>query len=337
VTQTRSQLVLAVLTFCAFSAGIAATPPDGQAQVPLLPVVGTTGGTFRSAVDLVTLNVTVTDARNRHVGGLGRDDFRVLEDGSPQDLTFFAAANVPLDVALLVDTSSSMRDKLPVVQKAAEGFIKTLRPGDRAAVMAFSNQLRVIQAFTGDTAALESAVHSISARGGTALYTSIYIALDHFTRNAEHPTEVRRPAIVVLTDGEDTSSLVQFDDLLERARRSGVAIYPISIIGEWESKQLQENGDRRFMGQSDYSLKTLALETGARAFFPSQMAELNGVYQSVSEELSQQYALGYVPKVERKDGSYRHLVVRVVSRPDARSRTRTGYYSAGPVQAANTR
>ncbi len=114
-------------------------------------------------------------------------------------------------------------------------------------------------------------------------------------------------------------------------------VYPISIMGQYDIAGLSEAGDRRFSGLSDFSLKTLARETGARAFFPTQLADLAGVYRSVAEELAMQYAIGYVPKVEHRDGSYRRLSVRILSRPEARPRTRAGYYSAGPLHAAIVR
>jgi len=335
VTSLRTGIALGWLAV-ATAATLVAQGQDGR-----LPLLETTAGTFKSTVDLVTLNVTVTDHRNRPVSGLALEDFQVMEDGVTQDVSFFAANDVPLDVALLVDCSSSMLDKLSLVQQAADGFINTLRPIDRAAVMTFSTQLRVTQPFTSDQAALKAAIHALAPKGSTALYTALYVALDRFEKaraegRADAQATVRRPAIIVLTDGEDTASLIQFDDLLERARRVGVAIYPISIVGEYEA-MIKSAAGRRVYSQPDYALKTLARETGAQAFFPTLLTDLDGVYQLVAKELSEQYALGYVPKVERKDGSFRRLVVQILNRGDARPRTRTGYYAGGSVRAANAR
>lgn len=332
VTNLRRGVVLGWLAASAFGVALLAQSPD----VGLLPPGATTVSTYRSTVDLVTLNVTVTDRRNKPVPGLGRDDFRVLEDGVAQDVSFFASSDVPIDVALLLDASSSMHDKIQEVQQAAEGFINTLRPIDRGVVMTFANAVRVAQDFTDDKTALRTAVRAVVPKGSTALYTALYVALDRFAKAKQEealsaqPT-VRRPAIIVLTDGEDTASLIQFDDMLDRARRAGVAIYPISITGDSEAAQA---GERRFYGQPDYALRTLARETGAQAFFPTQLSDLNGVYQAVAQELSEQYALGYVPKIDRKDGSFRRLVVQILNRGDAHPRTRTGYFAAGPTRAA---
>jgi Ca-activated chloride channel homolog len=312
---------------------LAAAPAVAQSigtigTVPSLSTDGDPHVTFRSSVDLVTLNVTVTDGKDNHLPGLGQHDFQVLEDGVPQALRFFAATNVPLDVALLIDASSSMREKLPLVQQAADRFLKTLRPGDRAQVVAFNSQTRILQALTSDAARLHDAVRQTVARGGTALYTAVYITLDQFMRARSASADLRRPAIVLLTDGQDTSSLIQFDDVLDRARRAGVAIYTIAILSPTEAKTAVElEGGRRFLSDSEYALKTLAKETGGRSFFPLQLSELDAVYGSVASELATQYALGYMPPGRPTDGAFHRVLVRVLSRPDAKLRTRTGYYA----------
>lgn len=302
-----------------------------------VPASETTARTFRSAVDLVTLNVTVTDVRNRYVAGLAQDDFLVLEDGVRQPLTFFAAKEVPLDVTLLLDTSSSMRDKMPVVRKAAEGFIRCLGPSDRASVVGFTTRTVVLQATTNDQTALVNAVNRTRADGNTALYVALYVALDEITRAGQPTAEVRRHAIIVLTDGEDTASSIRFDDLLDRARRAGIAIYPIAIVDEYVAQPGMLNDNRRFVFGAEQQLNSLARETGARAFHPAQLTDLNGVYRSVAEELSMQYALGYLAKPGPADGGFRHLLVRMPAHPELKSRTRTGYYAAGPERAANVR
>jgi VWFA-related protein len=302
---------------------------SAQSTVPTLPPSTVEDGhtTFKASVDLVTLNVAVTDGQDRHLPNLEARDFQVFEDGVPQQLTFYAASQVPLDVALLIDTSSSMREKLDLVRQAAERLVETLKPGDRAEVVGFNSQTKILQPFTEDRRAVQEALTRTVARGGTALYTALYVTLDQFMRSA-HTSDVRRPAIVLLTDGMDTASLIQFDDVLERARRAGVAIYSISVLDPDEAKFLQAAGKRRFGTESDFGLKTLAQETGARAFFPLQLADLNGVYASVASELSTQYAIGYAPRAARDDGAFHRILVRVPSHPEARARTRTGYYSA---------
>jgi Ca-activated chloride channel family protein len=322
-------LVVAVLLLAASAVGAQTLPPPEGT-----PPVADPHVTFRSGVDLVTLNVTVTDDHDRQVPGLAQQDFQVVEDGVPQKVTFFAASEVPLDVAVLIDTSASMREKLALVQLAASRFLKTFRPGDRAELVGFNSQTRVLAPFSADVTRVEAAVKQTVARGATALYTAVYVTLDQFMHARTEDGALRRPAIVLLTDGDDTASLIQFDDVLERARRAGVAIYTISILSPGETQDAQENaGGRRFLTESEYALKTLAKETGGRAFFPLRLSDLDGVYGTVATELSTQYAIGYVPAASRTDGAFHRVLVRVLSRPDARSRTRTGYYS--PRMAAS--
>lgn len=304
-------------------------PTDAQNPASAIP----TGTTFRASTELVALNVTVTDGHQQYLTGLSKDDFAVFEDGVPQEVSFFATTSVPLDLTIMIDTSASMTDKIAFVHEAATNFVRTLRPGDRAEILGFSDRAQVLAPFTGDIPALEAAIDATSAHGSTALYTTLYIAIQDLARLAKQQTDVRRQAIVVLTDGEDTSSLLSFEDLMDRAKRSGVAVYAISIISPYDTKKLDVSGSHRYNDESDFALKSLAQETGARSFFPMELKDLNGVYQQIAQELSSQYSIGYIPKA-RGDGGFHRLFVRVLHHPDARSRTRSGYYSSRPVHVS---
>jgi VWFA-related protein len=280
---------------------------------------------FRSGTQLVSLSVTATDPNRQPVQGLRAEDFVVLEDGVEQPLEFFESAEIPLDLILLVDASSSMTDKMDVVHEAAIGFVKTLRPGDRGALVAFADGVHVIQPLTSDGAALEQAIRRTTARGATALHNALYISLKQFGRGARQRGDLRRQAIAVLSDGEDTSSLVSFDDVLALARKSGVSIYPIALQAKGAAARLAASGQRRYFSEAEYSMRTLAQETGAQAFFPLQIFELKSIYATIAQELSSQYSLAYAPIDGRFDGRFRKITVRVPSRPEIRLRTRTGY------------
>lgn len=284
---------------------------------------------FRAQTELVTLSVAVTDAQDRQVTGLGPSDFVVLENGRPQSIRFFAAAEVPLDVVLLIDTSSSMADKLEPSRGAARRFLDSLRELDRAALVEFNTQVRILQPFTSDPALVEQALAATRARGSTALYTGIYVALDHFTRLERESGEVRRSAIVVLSDGQDTASLIGEDDVTERARRAGVPLYFVSLLSGEQERQVADEGGRRRSTPHDFVLNALARETGGRAFFPTRLEELEGVYEAVARELSLQYTLAYAPETSPPDGSFRRVLVRLPGHPGARPRTRAGYYAPG--------
>jgi Ca-activated chloride channel homolog len=289
---------------------------------------------FRSGSALVALNVTVQDPSARYVAGLRPTDFAVYEDGVKQDVRFFESTAVPVDLIVLIDTSSSMSDKIDIVHEAASGFLQTLRAGDRGAVVAFADTVNVLQPLTADRALLQQAVRATVAHGSTALNNAVYVSLKQFGRTARQDGDPRRQAIVVLSDGDDTSSLVNFDDVLGLARRMGVNIYTVALQSKTAAQTMAALGGRRYFSESDYSMKTLARETGAQAFFPAP-TELKAVYGSIAAELANQYSIGYAPANARADGRFRRVVVQVVARPELRPRTRMGYTADGLAIAAH--
>ena len=165
------------------------------------------------------------------------------------------------------------------------------------------------------------------ARGGTALYNGLYMTLKEMVKQRRLNGDIRRQAIAVLSDGEDTASLVGFEDVMDAAKESGIAIYTITLKSGYMVRAAANSGSRYF-SQSEFGMKALAQETGARAFFPSGIAELAGVYGTIAEELATQYALGCTSKDPKRDGAFRRVVVRVADHPGARTRTRSGYQSA---------
>jgi Ca-activated chloride channel family protein len=309
------RLTLVTISFAtALSASSVAQQPTEQAPV------------FRTGTNMVALNVTVLDSKKQYVSGLTQQDFAVYEDGVQQQLRFFESRQVPMDLILLIDTSSSMRDKMNVVHDAAVGFLKSMKDNDRGAVVAFNDKVEVVQGLTSDSAALEEAIRGTTAKGSTSLHNAIYIALKQFGRSAAGDTEVRRQAIAVLSDGEDTSSLISFDDVMTLARKTGVGIYTIGLHSRYASTSRNPPPvSPRYFSTADFSLKSLAQETGAQAFFPLEVSELKGIYASIVQELASQYALAYSPANPRSDGRYRRIVVRVAARPELRLRTRSGY------------
>jgi Ca-activated chloride channel family protein len=324
------------VTAALVAAAVAVTIAPALAQAPTAAAPQTSQASqspvFRSGSALVALNVSVQDGGAKYVSGLQPADFAVYEDGVKQDVRFFESSAVPVDLIVLIDGSSSMSDKIQIVYDAAGGFLKTLRPGDRGAVVSFADTVNVLQPLTSDLPLLDKAVHSVVAHGSTALNNAIYVSLKQFGQTARPDSEPRRQAIVVLSDGEDTSSLVTFDDVLAVARRMGVNIYTVGLQSKYTATQAAQSGARRYFSESDYAMKTLARETGAQAFFPSP-AELKGVYGSIASELANQYSIGYVPANGRTDGRFRRVIVQVVSRPELRPRTRMGYTADGAAAA----
>ena len=314
-------IALAALTLVWTPATPAATPvrPDAQsaAQPPAPPA-------FKAGVELVSLNVTVTDREARYITDLEQDNFNVFEDGVKQDVTYFNKTHLPIALALLVDTSASMDSKLPTAQEAAVGFVRKLRPQDLAEVVDFDNKVTILQTFTASQAELEQAIRRTSAGGSTALYNAVYIALKDLKKVvAKNVDEIRRQAIIVLSDGEDPSSLLPFEEVLDLAKRSEVAIYTIGI----RDAASVASGSKGFK-EAEFVLRQLAQETGGRAFFPMQITDLTGIYGQISEELSSQYTVGYSSRNQKRDGAWRRIVVRT-TRPGLTTRTKQGYF--GPT------
>ena len=277
---------------------------------------------FRAGVELVSLNVTVLDTANHYITDLSQDDFTVFEDGTKQDVTFFNKTNLPIALALLLDTSASMENKLQTAQDAATGFAKRLRRQDMAEVIDFDSRVTVLQNFTNNAADLEAAIRKTSAGGSTSLYNAVYIALKDLKKVvAKNADEIRRQAIVLLSDGEDTSSLLPFEEVLDLSKRSETAIYTIGL----RAQEGPATGTKGFK-EAEFVLRQLAQETGGRAFFPLQVVELTGIYGQISDELSSQYTIGYTSKNPRRDGAWRRIVVRV-NRPSTSARTKTGYFA----------
>ena len=286
-----------------------AQPPDAPAQPP----------SFRAGVDVVSLNVTVTDRGGRFVTDLDRAHFAVYEDGVRQEINFFTKTQLPIALALLIDTSASMDEKMATAQEAAIGFAQRLRPEDLAEIVDFDSRVNILQPFTNDVEQLERAIQRTAAGGSTSLYNAIYIALRELARAPLRQADLRREAIIVLSDGEDTSSLVSFEEVLELAKRSNTAIFSIGL-------QSDESRSRTGFREADFVLRQLAQETGGRAFFPERIEQLPEIYRRISDELSSQYSVGYISANPLRNGQWRRVIVRV-DRQAVSARTKQGYYA----------
>jgi Ca-activated chloride channel family protein len=273
---------------------------------------------FEAGIEVINLNVSITDARGQYVSGLTREDFAVFEDGIKQDLSIFAHENLPISMVLMVDTSASMDVKLAMARTAGKRFVRTLRPQDLAQVMQFNDRATVLQDFTADH--LEEAFDRTEASGPTALHNALYVALKDLARQ-KSGRELRRRALVLLSDGEDTASLVSDDQVLELARKTEINIYAISLRARTASDR-----NRLKFSQAAHLLTALTQDTGGQAHFPNSLSELEAVYDRIAEELRTQYSLGFVSSNKRSDGKWRRIVVRVPAREDLKVRHKLGYY-----------
>jgi len=273
---------------------------------------------FRTGVDVVSLNVTVTDARNTFITNLDQNEFSVYEDGIQQEITFFSRSSLPIALSLLMDTSASMDERMSTAQEAAIGFSRRLNPQDLAEIIDFDSRVEVLIQFTSDKERLEEAIRLTSAGGSTSLYNALYISLKGLEKTPLQTTELHRQAIVVLSDGEDTSSLITFDEVLELAKRSETAIYTIGL----KAKDDHRSGFR----ESDFVLRQLAYETGGQSFFPDDVNDLGAIYTQISDELSSQYSLGYISANPLRNGQWRDTIVQT-TREEVIARTKRGYYA----------
>lgn len=311
----RAPALTALVVACTAGLLLAQQPPPQQAPPQQPPKL-------RSGVELVSLNVSVT-ANGKYVTDLEQPEFEVFEDGAKQNVTFFSRKQQPVALAILLDTSNSMEDKIKTAQEAAVGFAKRLTSDDLAQVIDFNSQVRIIQGFTNDAGALERAIRGTSPEGSTALYNAIYISLKELKKiRPETEDEIRRQAIVVLSDGDDTSSLVPYEEVLDLAKRSETAIYTIGI------RQGVVQSGRATFKEAEFVLKQLANETGGRAFFPTHVSELSKIYEQISQELATMYSLAYTSRNPLRNGAWRRIAVRI-ARPSHVARTRQGYY--GPT------
>lgn len=283
---------------------------------------------FGSDVDVVNLSVSVADTGRRYVTDLQKHEFTVLEDGIPQQLAVFSQQQAPVSVSILIDCSQSMQASMAMVQGAALRLVQTLRPVDSAQIVRFNQRHVVVQDYTSNQELLETGIRSIRPEGGTGLYNAVYLSLRELSRQTAEG-EMRKRAVVLLSDGADTTSLLNDDQVLDAARRAEVTVYAVGlgIATSVGSSALNENSRAR------HFLTALTGETGGQPFFPRRLAELDGVYDRIARELSTQYSLGYVSSNGLRDGKWRKVVVHS-GRGGLVLRHRAGYFAArAPVRS----
>jgi len=279
---------------------------------------------FKAGVDLVALTVTVTDSRHQIVSQLSERDFRVVEDGVEQKVLFFARERVPLDLAILIDTSGSMGSTLPIAQQAAIGLAGTAEAGDRVMVVGIHDRADILAPLSDDLAATMDAIRRTRAQGNTALYTGLYVALNEMVKCRQDMPDVRRQAVAVLSDGRDTASLVSYDHLMDLLHESGIAVYTIALASSSDNVAWGPKPVFSTMPTALFVMRSFADETGGRAFVARRPSELPGIYSGIAAELAEQYVLGYISTNRRQDSTYRRVDVRL-NQPALVARTRTGY------------
>jgi Ca-activated chloride channel homolog len=296
------------------------TSASGDAPKPADPAAAgdQAAATIKVTTNEVNLVFTVTDKHGKRVTDLKQNDFRVVDDNKPPEeiRSFHSDTNLPLQVALLIDASNSVRDRFKFEQESAIEFLnQTVRPRyDHAFVVGFDATPEVTQDFTDNTEALAHGVRELRPGGGTALYDAVYFACRDKLLNAPKDTPVRR-AVILLSDGEDNLSHVTREEAIEMAQRAEAVIYTIST---------NVSGTK---GAGDKVLERIADATGGRAFFPFQIRDVANAFAEIQDELRSQYAISYKPADFKPDGHYRTIEIVANDRKNLRVRSRRGWYA----------
>lgn len=329
----KKSLSLALL-MCSFGVrllGQAAKAPDSSNAAPQAKQngVGEKTGTTPAVTEskpiqvqtnLVNVLFTVTDKKDRMVLDLEKNDFRVLEDKQPQAVRFFSReSDLPLRIALLIDTSNSIRARLRFEQEAAIDFLNaTLRPGkDQAFLVGFDVEPQLVQDYTDDIDKLGDAARQLQAGGGTALYDAIYFSCKEKMIYFPPPEPYLRRVMIVISDGLDNQSQHSRDEALAMAQRAEVTIFAIST----NRSGITERGDK--------VLKRLAELTGGRSFFPFEASDLAENFQEIARELRSQYSLAYVSSNAAHDGAFRRITIDALDK-DLHVRAKAGYFAPSP-------
>jgi Ca-activated chloride channel homolog len=273
----------------------------------------------RIILDVTRVNIlfTVTDKKGRFVTDLGKDNFEVIENKKQQTIQQFTAeSDLPLRLAVLVDTSNSIREQFRFEQQAAIRFIQSVvRPRqDRLMLVSFDSAAELVSDLTDDLKKLEEGVKSMRPGGGTSFYDAIYFACKEKLM-MDQPRDKFRRAMIVISDGQDTESRVSRDQALEMAQKADVVIYAIS------TNITRDDSD------GDKVLRYLAEETGGQAFFPFKIEDLDQSFENIANELRHQYNIFYRPEPLKADGLYHPVTVKTKGRKDLVIRARKGYYA----------
>jgi len=297
---------------------------------------------IRLEAPLVNLLLSVTDAAGKVLDGLTASDFVVLEDGVPQQIRHFALETTPFNLVLLLDVSGSMRGQFETIRQAARRFLDVMRPEDKVALLLFARDVEVVAPLTHDRAQIARALETVVPPLGS---TAVYDAIGYALAEVLGPVRGQRNALVVLTDGRDSSlayrgtplwtdplrrpgSFLRFEDLILGVVQSDALLYPIMIENEAElAAALNESGREQVRAGTrlaEEQLGRLADLSGGRFYRIRDLAQLDGVYEQIAADLRTIYSLAYTPMRAERDGRWRHIEVRVL-RPGARVRTRPGY------------
>jgi Ca-activated chloride channel family protein len=310
------KMLYPVVALLSMSLALNSQPKNGKADKNAPP---DSQDKNRITLDVSRVNMlfTVSDKKGRFITDLSKDDFDVFESKKPQDIIEFSAeSDLPLRLAILIDTSNSIRERFRFQQEAAIAFIDgTVRPRqDKALVVSFDTAAELVTDLTDEVPALEKAIQGLRPGGGTSMYDAVFFACRDKLMQ-DQPLYKFRRAMVILSDGEDNQSRYTRDQALEMAQKADVTIYTIST----NITRIETDGDK--------VLRYFAAETGGQVFFPFKATDLNQSFENIANELRHQYNIFYRPEPLRTDGLYHPVDIRVKGHRDMVVRARKGYYA----------
>jgi VWFA-related protein len=268
-------------------------------------------------VNIVNVLFTVSDRKGRFVTTLRGNKFRVFEDNKPQSITHFSSeTDLPLTIAVLIDTSGSVGDKLVFERQAAIEFLRSIlrRGEDKALLYSFETRIDLLQDYTDDVGALARAAEKIRAGGSTSMYDAVELAASTKLAN-----QAGRHIVILISDGNDTFSRKTLDDALRSAQQSETSIYCISTNSIL-------NNSTRDTANGNKALRRLAEETGGRLFLPVSTDELSATFKKIDEELRSQYAIAYHPVNSKQDGAFHKIRIETDDR-QLHIQARNGYFA----------
>ncbi len=301
-SQRTAPLILCILTACASGRSMAQEPET----------------TLKVDVKLVNVFVTVTDARGAPVASLQKENFLLKEDGKEQKIVIFSRESaLPLSIVLAVDTSLSTRKDLPLELISARKFAHTiLRPEDGLALYKFSEEVSEVVPFTSDLKKIDAGIDRVRNGSATALYDAVFLGSQALTRRQG------RKVMVVITDGGDTVSQVNYKEALRAAQESEAIIYSIIIV------PIEASAGRDTGGE--HALIQISADTGGKYYYATSLPQLDDAFQKISDELRTQYLLAYYPSQRYSDSEFRQLRVDLANAPAGgpyQSHYRAGYYT----------
>ncbi len=305
-------MVRRLLTTILLSATLAAAQTPASQQEP------ESSGTLRVNVKLVNVFTTVTDENGAPIGGLKKEDFTILENDEPQKIAIFdRQSGLPLSIVLQIDSSLSTRKDLPLELESARRFAHTiLRPVDAMSIYRFSEIVDEVQGFTSDMRSIDRAIGRVRAGGATALYDSVYLGAQSLSKREG------RKVMVIITDGGDTASHVDYSEALRAAQIAEAIVYPIIMV------PIEASAGRDTGGE--HALIQFSKDTGGKYYYASSLNQLDEAFRQISDELRTQYLLAYYPpKTSRTD--FRRITVRVKAPEtgeELKARHRAGYYTS---------